>query len=58
MSEKFFFDIHCHAMNLSHPNLLALIKPFTIATVKYVYIFFKLSFFFIWTVIELLICFP
>jgi Amidohydrolase len=26
MNEKLFFDIHCHAMNLSHPNLLALIK--------------------------------
>jgi len=26
MSEKLFFDIHCHAMNLSHPNLLAFIQ--------------------------------
>ena len=26
MNEKLFFDIHCHAMNLSHPNLLALIN--------------------------------
>lgn len=26
MSEKYFFDIHCHAMNFSHPNLFALLK--------------------------------
>ena len=26
MKEKMFFDIHCHAMNLSHPNLLAFLK--------------------------------
>jgi len=26
MNEKLFFDIHCHAMNLSHPNMLAFIK--------------------------------
>ena len=23
---NYFFDIHCHAMNLSHPNLLAFIN--------------------------------
>ena len=26
MDRKLFFDIHCHAMNLSHPNLVALLK--------------------------------
>jgi len=26
MKSKLFFDIHCHAMDLSHPNLLAFIK--------------------------------
>ena len=26
MSEKLFLDIHCHAMNLSHPNLRAFIQ--------------------------------
>ena len=27
MSEtKYFYDIHCHAMNLSHPNLYAMVK--------------------------------
>ncbi|MDQ2086866.1 amidohydrolase family protein [Herbivorax sp. ANBcel31] len=26
--KKYFYDIHCHAMNMSHPNFLAFIKRF------------------------------
>jgi hypothetical protein len=26
MEEKYFYDIHCHAMNMSHPNILAFIQ--------------------------------
>ena len=25
-NEKYFYDIHCHAMNMSHPNFLAFLK--------------------------------
>ena len=25
---KYFYDIHCHAMNMSHPNFLAIAKRF------------------------------
>ena len=28
MGNKYFYDIHCHIMNLSHPNLSAIIKRF------------------------------
>ncbi|MCX7710129.1 MAG: amidohydrolase [Clostridia bacterium] len=30
LKEKKFFDIHCHAMNLSHPYFLSFIKQFNI----------------------------
>ncbi len=30
MQEKKFYDIHCHAFNLSHPNLIAFIRRFDI----------------------------
>jgi len=26
MGEKYFYDIHCHAMNLSHPSLMAFMQ--------------------------------
>ncbi|MGE5631269.1 MAG: amidohydrolase family protein [Caulobacteraceae bacterium] len=37
MEEKVFYDIHCHAMNLSHPNLSALLRRVNIPLVLAVY---------------------
>ncbi|MFA5654517.1 MAG: amidohydrolase family protein [Desulfomonilia bacterium] len=35
MREKTFFDIHCHAMNLSHPSLLGFVKNMNIDTLLF-----------------------
>lgn len=35
MREKTFFDIHCHAMNLSHPSLLSFVKKMNIDTLLF-----------------------
>ena len=48
MSEKLFFDIHCHVMNLSHPNLLALINHSPLQLLSMFIPFLKSDFFFIW----------
>ena len=36
MSEKYFYDIHCHAMNLSHPSLLAFMRRLNVT--KYLFL--------------------
>ncbi len=35
MREKTFFDIHCHAMNLSHPSLIGFVKKMNIDTLLF-----------------------
>ncbi|MCK4258684.1 MAG: amidohydrolase family protein [Halanaerobiales bacterium] len=43
MEEKKFYDIHCHAFNLSHPNLLAFIRRFNIPVALLIILYFILG---------------
>lgn len=51
MSDKYFYDTHCHVFNLSHPNLLLFIKRFaTEKNIGFITRIILISFFLIFSI--------